>query len=148
MTNNPTVTLTQQNGYQFLIDFGLGTPDLLADEPPPLGSGAGPTPSRLLLAGVANCLVFSLLTARTTCKQDPGGLAATATARTERNAQGRIRIAEITIAIRFGKPAAEMGNLDRVLESFEMFSTTSQSVLAGIALKVSVDDNQGVRLKG
>ena len=52
MTNNPTVTLTQQNGYQFLIDFGLGTPDLLADEPAPLGSGAGPTPSRLLLAGI------------------------------------------------------------------------------------------------
>ena len=52
MANNPTVTLTQQNGYQFLIDFGLGTPDLLSDEPAPLGSGAGPTPSRLLLAGI------------------------------------------------------------------------------------------------
>ena len=29
MSSNPTVTLTQQNGYQFLIDFGVHTPDLL-----------------------------------------------------------------------------------------------------------------------
>lgn len=76
-----------------------------------------------------------------------GGLVATATARTERNARGRIRIAEITIAIRFGRPAAEMEDLDRVLESFEAFSTISQSVRQGAPLKDSVDDDRGVRLK-
>ena len=63
MAANPTVTLTQVDGYQFLVDFGLGTPELLVDEPPPHGAGGGPTPGRLLLAGMANWLVFSLLTA-------------------------------------------------------------------------------------
>jgi uncharacterized OsmC-like protein len=148
MTSNPTVTLTQQSGYQFLIDFGLGTPDLLVDEPAPLGSGAGPTPSRLLVAGIANCLSFSLLTALMKFKQDTGGLVVTATAHTERNAEGRIRITEVSIAIRFGKTVTEIEHLERILGSFEAFSTVSQSVQQGIALKISVEDSKGLCLKG
>lgn len=148
MSSNPTVTLTQQNGYQFLIDFGVHTPDLLVDEPPPVGGGTGPTPSRLLLAGVANCLLLSFLSALTKYKQDPGGLAATATAHPERNEAGRIRITEITIEIRVGKSGSELENIALILQSFENFSTVSQSVQQGIALKVSVEDRHGTRLKG
>ena len=148
MAANPTVTLTQVDGYQFLVDFGLGTPELLVDEPPPHGAGGGPTPGRLLLAGMANCLVFSLLTALAKYNQQPKGLSATATLHTERNAEGRIRITEVTVTLRLGQAGGEVQQLDEILRNFETFSTVSQSVQQGIALKVCVDDSLGVRLKG
>jgi uncharacterized OsmC-like protein len=147
MSGTPIVKLTHQTGYQFLIDFGLDTPDLIVDEPPPLGGGAGPTPSRLLLAGIANCLVFSLLTALTKHQQDAPGLTAIATARTERNDAGRIRIVEVTITIRLGKADVEIANLETILGSFEQFSTISQSVQQGIQLHVCVEDVTGKKLK-
>ena len=56
------ITIEQQQGYQFLVDFGLpGVAPLLVDEPPPLGEGAGPGPSRLLAAALGNCLASSAL---------------------------------------------------------------------------------------
>ena len=50
MAANPTVTLTQVDGYQFLVDFGLGTSELLVDEPPPHGAWWG-THSRPVVVG-------------------------------------------------------------------------------------------------
>lgn len=46
--------LTWRGGYEFSVDFDAAlVPDLLTDEPPPLGEGRGPSPARLpvLLAG-------------------------------------------------------------------------------------------------
>jgi uncharacterized OsmC-like protein len=79
MSDNASVTITRQSGYQFLVDFGESLPQLLADEPAPLGQGAGPAPDHMLLAAVANCLSASLLFALQKFKQDPGALIATAT---------------------------------------------------------------------
>ncbi len=45
MSQTVSATLTQQNNYQFLVDFGAGVPALQTDEFPPLGAGAGPAPS-------------------------------------------------------------------------------------------------------
>ena len=39
---NVTVTLTQQQDYQFKIEFGATVPAILGDEPTPLGQGMGP----------------------------------------------------------------------------------------------------------
>ena len=53
------------------------------------------------------------------------------------------------IEIRVGKiGGAELENIALILQSFENFSTVSQSVQQGIALKVSVEDSHGMRLKG
>ena len=97
---------------------------------------------------MANCLVFSLLTALAKYNQSPKGLSATATLHTERNAEGRIRITEVAVTLRLGQAGGEVQQLDEILKNFQAFSTVSQSVQQGIALKVCVDDSLGVRLKG
>jgi uncharacterized OsmC-like protein len=85
MSETISVTITRQENYSFLVDFGENIPSMIADEPPPLGGGAGPSPERLLAAAVANCLCGSLLFAITKFKGNPGHLSATATCETGRN---------------------------------------------------------------
>ena len=147
MSEHASVTITQQTGYQFLIDFGVGIPQLLADEPVPMGAGEGPTPNHLLLAGVANCLSASLFFALQKFKQDPGGIQTTATAKIERNAEKRLRIEAIEVSIRLGKNSTDIENLERVLSQFESFCTVSQSVQQGIPISIAVQDGQGKRVK-
>lgn len=147
MSDSARVTVTQQRDYQFLVDFGGGLPTVLADEPAPLGSGDGPAPSDMLLAGVANCLLASLLFALRKFKQDAGGMRAVATAQIGRNESNRLRVQEIAVAITLGKPGAEIEHLERILTQFESFCTVSQSVQQGIPLVVSVEDGDGVRVK-
>ncbi len=145
--SSASVTITRQSGYQFLVDFGDGLPQLLADEPAPMGTGTGPAPNQMLLSAVANCLSASLLFALQKFKQDPGKLVARATAQMGRNAANRLRIQGITVELTLGKPAAEIERLDRVLAQFEEFCTVSMSVQQGIALSIQVRDAQGQRLK-
>jgi uncharacterized OsmC-like protein len=55
-------SLTREEGFRFRVRFdqdGMG--ELVTDEPPPLGQGRGPDPSRLLAAAIGNCLAASLL---------------------------------------------------------------------------------------
>ncbi|MDM7949540.1 OsmC family protein [Hydrogenophaga sp.] len=148
MSGNTQVTITRQSGYQFLVDFGEGLPQWLADEPAPLGEGSGPAPDHLLLAAVANCLSASLLFALQKFKQDPGRLVATASPLVERNDQKRLRITGMRVQLCLGKPAAEIEHLDRVLAQFEDFCTVSMSVRQGIDISVQVLDAAGVQLKG
>lgn len=147
MSHPARITVTQQRDYQFLVDFGGAFPALQADEPPPLGSGEGPSPSDLLLAGVANCLTASLLFALRKFKQDAGGIRAVATARIDRNEERRLRVLEIAVTIHLGKPGSEIEQLDKILSQFEAFCTVSQSVQQGIPIVVAVEDGAGVRIK-
>jgi len=97
MSHTVSITVTQQNNYQFLVDFGAALPQLLADEPAPLGAGAGPSPSHMLLAAVANCLSSSLYFALQKFKQDAGGITTTATAHIDRNEQNHLRVLDIAV---------------------------------------------------
>lgn len=141
-----SVTITRQQGYQFLVDFGAGLPGLLADEPAPLGTGTGPSPNQLLLSAIANCLSASLLFALQKFKQDPGTLRATATATTGRNENKRLRITQVDVMLQLDKPAAELEHLERVLAQFEDFCTVTQSVKQGIPVTVRVQDGAGQAL--
>lgn len=147
MSGSVSITITQQQDYQFLVDFGAGLPDLLADEPPPLGQGAGPQPSHLLLAAVANCLSSSLLFALRKFKQDPGRITTTATAQVDRNEANRLRIVGIDVTITLSRPGGEIERLDRVLGQFEEFCTVSKSVQDGIGMRIAVVDSTGAKLK-
>lgn len=146
MSHEVSITVTQQSSYQFMVDFGAGLPQVLADEPAPLGAGAGPSPSHMLLAAVANCLSSSLFFALQKFKQDAGGITTTATARIDRNEENRLRVLDIAVTIRLGKGAAEITHLDRILEQFEPFCTVSQSIRHGIPISVAVEDGQGIRV--
>jgi len=148
MAAEALVTLTRRQGYQFEIDFGLDTPHVFSDEPPPLGSAQGPTPNHLLLAAVANCLSASLTFALSKFKQDPGTLTAVARATIGRNEANRLRIQGIRVDIHLERPGDAYQHLDRILDQFEQFCTVSMSVQQGIPVAVSVTDGAGRMLKG
>ncbi|MDP1697804.1 MAG: OsmC family protein [Xanthomonadaceae bacterium] len=140
-----SISLEQTGDYEFRIRFeGSAVDDLTTDEPAPLGHDNGPNPSRLLLAAVANCLSASLLFALRKFKNQPGALRTTATAHTERDAEGRWRIPRADVVLHLAEPAAQYQNLDRILAQFENFCVVTQSVRAGIAVAVRVCDAKGV----
>jgi uncharacterized OsmC-like protein len=142
-----TIHLRQQQDYRFSIEFGEGIPALVGDEPPPLGSGQGPSPVQLLCAAVGNCLGDSLLFALRKYKQAPEPIACEVEADVGRNEQGRLRVLSIEARLRLGVPAARLEHLDRVLAQFEAFCTVTQSVGQGIPVRVQVSDADGVLLK-
>ena len=142
-----TVRLAQRQDYQFDVQFGPGVPALLADEPPPLGQGRGPSPVQLLAAAVGNCLSDSLLFALRKFKQHPEPLQCEVTCEVGRNAEGRLRVLGIQATLTLGVPAEALEHLERVLTSFETYCTVTQSIAQGVPVRVSVLDAQGAVLK-
>lgn len=148
MSQPAQVTIRRLSGYRFLVDFGENMPSMMADEPPPLGTETGPSPSQMLLSAVANCLSASLLFALQKFKQDPGEITATADADMGRDENNRLRIVGIRVQLHLGRPAAELEQLERVLAQFEAFCTVSMSVQRGVPIAVGVTDSTGAVLKG
>ena len=146
-TQQFTFTLEQQEDFAFLIRFDQDIPPLLTDEPPPLGHDAGPNPSRLLAASVANCLSASLLFALRKFKNNPAPITTVVTAHMERNEAKRLRVGSVDVMIQFDSPADAMEHLDRVLDQFEDFCVVTQSVMSGFPVNVSVRDGSGKVLK-
>ena len=141
-------TLEQQDDFAFLIRFDQDMPPLLADEPQPLGKGAGPNPARLLAASVANCLSASLLFALRKFKNNPGPITTVVTAHMERNEEKRLRVGSVEVMIQVDSPADSLEHLDRVLAQFEDFCVVTQSVRSGFPVSVTVRDGAGKVIKG
>ncbi len=146
-SDSVTVRFTQRQDYQFEVAYGAGIPDLLGDEPAPLGQGAGPSPIQLLASAVGNCLSSSLLFALRKFKQKPEPLTAEVAVEVGRNAENRLRVLHLHARLTLGVPGATVEHLDRVLAQFEPFCTVTQSVAAGIPVSVEVYDAQGTKLK-
>ncbi len=100
MSDEAAVTITRQDKYRFLVDFGPGIAGTVVDEPAPLSDGSGPSPSQLLAAAVGSCLSASFLFASTKFKEDLGRLTTTAKCHTGRNENNR------GSALRPGSPPA------------------------------------------
>jgi len=146
-SNSVTIELCQQADYRFTAHFGDAVPDLVCDEPEPLGHGQGPSPVQLLCAAVGNCLSDSLLFALRKFKQAPEPLSCTVQAEVGRNPEGRLRVLSMQARLQVGVPAAELEHLERVLETFESYCTVTQSVGQGFPIEVQVLDAQALRLK-
>lgn len=147
MEQSIELSLEQVSDYEFRVRFdGTTIPELTTDEAPPLGGGAGPNPTRLLLAGVANCLAASLLFALRKFKNAPGALRIKARAQAARNAAGRWRVADIEVDVQLADAANALQNLERALAQFEDFCIVTESVRAGVPVTVQVHDNQGALL--
>lgn len=138
-----TVRLTQRHDYQFDNQFGAAVSVLLADEPAPLGQGAGPSPVQLLAAAVGNCLSASLRK----LKQTAEPLACEVQAQVGRAADKRLRVLGLQARLTLGVPAEAVEHLERVLGSFEDYCTVTASVRAGIPAAVQVFDAHGAQLK-
>ncbi len=147
MTLAPSITITQIEGFKFVVDFGAAFPTLETDEPEPIGHGTGPAPEQLLIAGVSNCLCASLAFALGKFGQEGGGVTARATAEIVRNAERRLRIGGIAVDITLGAAAGAMPRIEQVLAQFERFCTVSESVKAGVPVTVAVRDGNGERLR-
>lgn len=141
------IELAQQQDYRLAVRFGGSVPELMADEPPPLGGGAGPSPVQLLAAAVGSCLSDSLLFALRKYKQKPEPITCTVEAGVGRNAENRLRVQTIKAVLTLGVPGASLEHLDRALGQFEAFCTVTQSVSQGIEVSVEVHDSAGSRLK-
>ena len=141
------VSLVQRQAYQFTMQFGGAAPDWVADEPPPLGQGAGPSPVQLLAASVGSCLSDSLLFALRKYKQSPEPIRCEVVAEVGRNPEKRLRVLGMQVTLTLGVAGAGLQHLDRALEQFEAFCTVTQSVGAGIPITLQVLDADGVVLK-
>ncbi len=133
------IQIERVEGFEFRIHFDKPAyPDLLVDEPPPLGHDAGPNPARLLAAAVGNCLAASLLF----CLQKAGtkaeAMKADVRVKIVRNEHKRLRIGgiEVTLHPRVQGGAAA---LQGCLGAFEDFCIVTQSVRDGLDVQVKVE---------
>lgn len=134
----------RERDYRFRIQFDqAGVPDLLTDEPPPLGKAEGPNPARLLAAAVGNCLAASLLFCLTRARIDVGGLTATVDTTLGRNEQGRLRVTGMRVALASEVTAQARDRMARCLEVFESFCIVTESVRKGIDVTVEVEPAVG-----
>jgi len=134
-----TICIDQVRDYEFRVRFDkLNLPELTLDEPPPLGQGAGPDPSRILAAAIGNCLAASLLFCLRRSKVNPHSLRAEVKTQIARNEQKHLRVGRIEVTINAGVPEAEREAACRCLPLFEDFCTVTQSIRDGIEVQVKV----------
>ena len=135
------LSLTLQEGYAFSVDFGEeGVSAWLTDEPAPLGTGRGPSPTRLLAAAVGSCLGTSLLFCLRKSRVEVRGLRTSVEGTVVRNERGRLRIGEIRVRLAPDVAPEQRERMTRCLELFEDFCTVTQSIRQGIAVNVEVEE--------
>lgn len=133
------LTLRQQEGYRFAVDFGGGLPELVVDEPAPLGAGSGPNAARLLGAAVGNCLAASLAFCLQRSRIELRGLSVDVRGTIVRNEQGRFRIGGVAVRLAPDVAADDAERMQRCLGVFEDFCIVTQSVRQGLQVDVAVE---------
>lgn len=141
------IQLEQQEGFQINVAFDWKrAPDLLMDEPPPLGEQQGPNASRLLAAAAANCLSASLLYC--VFKEEPPAhcLRAEAVCVMVRNEKKRLRVGRLEISLILEDVVIQSPRFARCKDLFEDFCVVSASIRQGIPMRVTLQDRAGTVL--
>jgi organic hydroperoxide reductase OsmC/OhrA len=139
-----TIRLEQQERFRINARFDWKrTPDLLMDEPPPLGEQSGPNASRMLAAAAANCLSASLLFCVFKEDPPPNCLRAEATCIMVRNEKKRLRVGGLEIRLIVADVVKNSPRFARCKDLFEDFCVVSASIRQGIPTTVTVADESG-----
>ena len=133
-----TVQLERIDDFSFRVDFiGEGL-ELITDERPPVGGGAGPNAEMLLAVAMGNCLSSSLLFCLQRARAQVKGMRTKATLKTTRNEKGRWRVSEVSVEITPDVDKEYVSQMQRCIGLFEDFCIVSKSVEQGIPFKVKV----------
>jgi uncharacterized OsmC-like protein len=139
MSENVATKLKLQEGYRFITEFDLeGIPNILLDEPEPIGKGHGPGSTRLLSAAIGYCLSSSLIYCLQKAKVDIVNMEANVNLHTIRNEEGHLRVRNIDVQISLDVDEKDRPRIPRCLEIFENYCTVTQSVMKGIEVNVKV----------
>ena len=139
VVNQISLGIDQVEDYQFRVKFDKeGLPDLIMDEPPPLGHDKGPSPARILAAAIGDCLSASLLFCARKSRVELGPIHADVKVQIVRTENKRLRVGRVEVIIDPNLPEAEKEKARRCLDLFEDFCTVTQSVRAGIDVAVTV----------
>jgi organic hydroperoxide reductase OsmC/OhrA len=141
-----SISIEHLEGYQFRVEFDWPVPDIVMDEPEPLGERRGPNASRLLAAAVGNCLTASLLFCLTKTRVELGGARTIVTAVLSRNERGRLRVGSLDVSIQLSVMPEAGNKAVRCSQLFEDFCVVTASVREGIPIHVTVTDDRGTVL--
>ncbi len=134
------LTLRRLEGFQFDTEFdGEKMPNLLFDEPEPVGEDEGPNAARVLGAAVGNCLSASLLFCLQKARVDVQAMTTDVHGIVTRNEEKRFRVSGLQVRIAATIPPEDQSRVDRCLKVFEDFCIVSGSVRKGIDIDVEVD---------
>jgi uncharacterized OsmC-like protein len=139
IVNEFSISIEQVRDYEFRVRFDKEhLPELVVDEPPPLGRDAGPNPSRLLAAAIGNCLSASLLFCMRKSKADLAGIRTEVKVRIARNEHERLRVNSVEVLIDPDLADGDKDKVARCIGLFEDFCTVTQSIRDGIDVRVTV----------
>ena len=134
-----SIVIDQIQDYQFRVKFDKEQyPDLMMDEPPPVGGDTAPNASRLLAAAVGSCLSASLLFSARKVHAHIETIRASVKVWYARNETGRLRIGKIKVEIEPDFDGADAAKIERCLGIFEDYCVVTQSVRKGIDVSVEV----------
>lgn len=137
-----TTRLERIRDYEFRVKFDLPKiPEIVMDEPEPVGRSAGPNASRLLSAAVANCLSSSLMFCLSKAHVPVDNLEASTETVIRRNEKGRWRVTALNVKIQPSLKVDDLPKAKRCLELFEDFCVVTGSVRKGIDVNVNIEVN-------
>jgi len=137
------ITLEQVKDYTFTVTFDdESLPQITIDEPTPIGTGEGPSSSRLLATAVGHCLSASLLFCLQKSRIPMKHVSTKVHATLARNDTGKWRVPSLRVNIK-ADPVneADRERMRRCVEIFEDFCVVTQSVRKGIDVQVAVQSD-------
>jgi len=124
-------------GYEFRVRFAnQSIPDLLMDEPTPLGEGEHPNAGLILAAAVGNCICASFAFCIRRSHAEVKELWAEVFTQLDRNEEGRLRITSIRVELH--PVVDDPRKLARCRDIFEDFCIVTQSVRQGVPVEVTL----------